>query len=143
MVSQAARQSRIGFRVRDKNSGNILRFYYKKDCPDLFVDIRDKNDNRTTMEVVDVSNAGSSKTYKESVMEKIRQESPDKPEEVIEYEADLLAEGRKTIEELVRKGVNPELAFKLVRSALNDRIASEEDVKSVINAEKKEETLAE
>ena len=138
MVSQEARKTRIGFRVRDTKTGNYLRFYYKDG--ELLVDIRDKNDTKMTMPVVDVADAGKTDTYRDAMMNRIRAENPDKSDAQVEYEVDLLVEGRKTIEELVKKGVDPELAWKLVKSALNDRIASEQDVKDVINAERKEET---
>jgi hypothetical protein len=136
MVATGARGSRIGFRVRDKKSGNLLRFFYDK--RELKCEVRDTANKRSVVDVVDVSSIGGTKTYKESVMERIRTEDPGKSEEQIEYEADLLCEGRKTIEALVKNGVKPELAWKLVKSTLAERIASEEDVKKVINEGKAE-----
>jgi len=131
-VSREARKTRIGYRVLDKKNKAIYRFYYNNKN-ELMADAVDVKGVKSTMEVIDASKVGQSKSYKSILIEKIKNENPEKDDEEIEMMADLLVEGRKTMEELVAKGVNPEVAYRLVRTALDDRI-TEEDVKNAIEA---------
>lgn len=131
-VADGARKSRLGLIVRDKKNGCIYRFHYNKGDPTLWAKVTDTKGVQFIQEVIDVSKVGETKSYKETVKERIRADHPDKSDEELEFEAGLLAEGRKAMEALVAKGIDAEVAFKLVKSAMNERIVSEEDLKGVI-----------
>jgi hypothetical protein len=69
-------------------------------------------------------------TYKDDMVARIKKDFPDKPDDVIDAEADILTVANDVMKSLICKaGMAPDKALNLVKSTLNQDIYASDDVK--------------
>jgi hypothetical protein len=105
--------------LKDKH-GVVMKFY--RNGGNLWADRADGKDV-IPQPVIGMSEAGefqkNARPFKESVVERIKNDFPDKPMEEVEQDADILNEANESIKKLIASGVAPSLARKIIMSCLD------------------------
>jgi hypothetical protein len=126
IVTMIGKHRRLGVKVQGRDG--LARFYY--DDKQMMVDQWDKDGNKYTQEVYDISNMPINDTYKDDMVARIKKDFPDKPDDVIDAEADILTVANDVMKSLIYKaGMAPDKALNLVKSTLNQDIYASDDVK--------------
>ena len=86
----------------------------------VMADQWDKDGNKYTQEVYNINDMPIMDTFKDDMVARIKKDHPDKPDEEIEAEADILTVANDVMKSLVYKaGLAPDKALNLVKSVLN------------------------
>lgn len=113
---------RIGTYITDKN-GKRVRFYKKDGL--IFADERKEDDTIHTQEVIKMSEVQQVKQehdgFRQDTLKRIQKDHPDMPVEEQEAYADVLREANDSIKKLIASGVEPQVAYKIIESVLQDK----------------------
>ena len=132
VVQMIGTNRRIGTRITGRD-GIPARFYFKDN--QMMCDQHDKDGNKITQEVFDVANVPIRDEFKDAMIARIKKDFPDKPDDVIEAEADILTVANDVIKGLmVKAGLPGEQALNLVKSVLNQDLYTPEEVKKLLLA---------
>jgi hypothetical protein len=129
IVSMMGKHRRLGVKIQGRSG--LARFYF--DDKQMMVDQWDKDGNKYTQEVYNINDMPIMDTYKDDMIARIKKDFPDKPDDVIEAEADILTVANDVMKSLVYKaGMAPDKALNLVKSTLNQDISTAEEVKKCL-----------
>lgn len=125
IYAKARKANTTGIFVKNSN-GIIYRFYMKGKT--LYTAYKDSTENKMIVaEVFKKSEVLKSEkdNFKQSMMNRLHNDFPDMSMEEKEYRADLLTEANETIKNLIKGGMNPEIAHKVVVELLQSRDKTE------------------
>ena len=132
VVQMIGTNRRIGTRITGRD-GIPARFYFNEN--QMMCDMHDKSGNKITQEVFDVANVPIRDEFKDAMIARIKKDFPDKPDDVIEAEADILTVANDVIKGLmVKAGLPGEQALNIVKSVLNHDLYTPEEVKKLLLA---------
>jgi len=131
--------------LTDKNK--VVHKFYRQG--EKLIAERDDNGKPLFQPVISMSEANkikeSQRPFKDKLVERIKTDFPEKSNEEIEQDADILAEANESIKKLIASGVAPSIARKIIMSVLEGSAPSEnpedlaEFIKSNVDGEEKEE----
>lgn len=113
-----ARGKRRGVKLTGR-SGTV-RFYFDKGK--LLGDTIDAQGNKVTQEVVNIETLPKNEGFKTHLRDRLREDHPEMSKEELEAHADILNEANETIKRLIESGVAPDVAHKIVTTALKEDV---------------------
>jgi hypothetical protein len=131
--------------LSDKNK--IVHKFFKQG--ETLIAERDDNGKPIAQPVISMSEAHKiqeqQRPFKDKIVERIKTDFPEKSEEEISQDADILNEANESIKKLIASGVAPSIARKIIMSVLDGSAPSEspedlvEFIKSNVDVEEKKE----
>lgn len=117
--------------VRLEDKSRHARLFYLRDGK-LFALSRKDNQpfQEECMKLSDIHQE-QLKPFADSIKPRIRKDHPDWPEDVVDAYGDILSEANESIKNLIKKGIDPNMAHAIVSQALND----DEAVKKLVSGE--------
>ena len=113
---------RIGVYLTDKN-GKRVRFYNKKGV--IYADEKKEDDSIFTQEVIRMSDIqtveNDCNVFRTEMLKRLGLDHPDMTNEDKETFADILKEANESIKKLITSGVEPNVAYKIIESVLQDK----------------------
>lgn len=100
---------------------------------ELYGDVSDLSGNKITREVVNIDKIPKTTEFKVSIKDRLREDHPDMSDEMVEANADIINEANETIKRLMTIGIEPEMAARIVITALK-----EENLREVLEKAKSE-----